>query len=258
MTEDPEEVLPEDRVATAGWNEEMRPGEAVEHQQDERDRDHREREQKQDHRDEAHPDEHRHPHEAHAGRAQIDDGDEEVDRGCQRRDAEDLQARHPEVYVGPGRKLPRRQIGVPEPARVGRGAEQEARVEEKAAQNEHPHTERIEPRKCDVPRPQHERDHVVEEHLAQRHDREEDHRRAVHGEQLVVELRRHEGIVGLRELNADEQRLDPAEEEEGQRADPVENRDPLVVDRRDPAPEAGLLAVSGADVRFLTENRSSH
>ena len=49
-------------------------------------------------------------------------------RGRQRRDAEDLQAEHPEVDVRcPGENCRRGQVGVAEPARVGRRAEQEAR-----------------------------------------------------------------------------------------------------------------------------------
>ncbi len=38
--------------------------------------------------------------------------------GGERRDAEDLEAEHPEVDVQPGRELPRGQVGVAEPAAV--------------------------------------------------------------------------------------------------------------------------------------------
>ena len=89
--------------------------------------------------------------------------DEEVDRRRQRRDAEDLEAEHPEVDVQPGRVLPRGQVGVAEPAAVGRRAEQEARVEEQAAEQEHPVAERVEPRERHVARADLQRDHEVEE-----------------------------------------------------------------------------------------------
>ena len=55
MAEDPEQVLPQQRVAAAGRDEEVGAEEAVEHQQDQRDRDDREGEQQQELRDEAHP-----------------------------------------------------------------------------------------------------------------------------------------------------------------------------------------------------------
>ncbi len=83
-------------------DEEVGAEEAVEHEQDERDRDDRERQQQQHLGDEAHPDEHRHAHQLHAGRAQVHDRDEEVDRRGQGRDAEDLETQQPEVDVHPG------------------------------------------------------------------------------------------------------------------------------------------------------------
>ena len=55
VAEDPEQVLPEDRVAAAGGHEEVGPEGPVDHQQDQRDRDDREGQQQQDLGDEAHP-----------------------------------------------------------------------------------------------------------------------------------------------------------------------------------------------------------
>ena len=67
-----------------------------------------------------HPAEHRQPHHLHARRPQVEDRDEEVEPRRERRDAQDLQAEQPEVDVGPGRELPLGQVGVAEPAAVGR------------------------------------------------------------------------------------------------------------------------------------------
>ena len=47
---------------------------------------------------------------------------------------------------------------------------------------------------------------------AERDDDEEDHRHAVHGEELVVEVGRVQLLAGRRELEADEHGLDAAEE----------------------------------------------
>jgi hypothetical protein len=60
----------------------------------------------------------------------------------------------------------------------------------------------------------------------------------VHREQLVVLLRVHEGLVGAGELQADEEGLGPADQEEGECRDPVQDPDLLVVDGGDPPPEA--------------------
>ena len=90
---------------------------------------------------------------------------------------------------GPGENWREVRLRVAEPAGVGRGAEEEAGVEQQAAEQEDPVAERVQPRERHVARADHERDQVVEEHRAQRHDREEDHGRAVHREQLVVRVR---------------------------------------------------------------------
>src|SRR6185295_15339110 len=68
---------------------------------------------------------------------------------------------------------------------------------------------------------------------------------AVHGEQLVVGLRRNQSVLGLGQLEPDDQRLEAAEqkEEEGGRA--VQDADPLVIYGRNPAPQAGWLWLMG-------------
>src|SRR3712207_8606177 len=49
-----------------------------------------------------------------------------------------------------------------------------------------------------------------------RDDDQEDHRRAVHGEHLVVHLRREERVLRRPQLDAHEERLGPAQQEEDQ------------------------------------------
>ena len=51
-------------------------------------------------------------------------------------------------------------------------------------------------------------------------------------------------LSGAAQLDAKQQRLDAAHQEEEERGGAVEDPDPLVVDRGDPAPEPGLLAVA--------------
>jgi hypothetical protein len=92
MPEDPEQVLPEQRVGAGGHLVEVGAEEPVELQEDERDRDDREGQDDQELRHERHPREHRHAHQVHPRRAHVDDRGGEVERGRQRRDTEDLDA----------------------------------------------------------------------------------------------------------------------------------------------------------------------
>ena len=60
---------------------------------------------------------------------------------------------------------------------------------------------------------------------------EEDHRRAVHREELVVRLRLDDVRVGLRQLGADDQRENASREEEREARCDVQDPDLLVVGR---------------------------
>ena len=200
------------------------------------DRDDRQRERQKELHDEAHPHEHRHPEQRHAGRAHVDHGHGEVDRADGRRDTGDQQAERVERHAiaGVGRRVRR----VREPAAVGAAAQEPARVQEQPAEQEHPELKRVQPRERDVARPDHQRDQVVEERGRHRHDEQEDHRQAVHREDLVVLLGVQHRVARLRQLRPDQQRLDPTDDEEQERRDAVHDPDLLVVHRGEPAPEA--------------------
>src|SRR5689334_21652861 len=99
MSEDPEEVLPEQRITILGKLVEVGAKEAVELQKYERDRDHRKREHDQKLLDERHPRDDRHAHEVNTRRAHVDDRRDEVESSRERRDAEDLEPEHPEIDV---------------------------------------------------------------------------------------------------------------------------------------------------------------
>ena len=242
MAEDPEEVLPEERVGAAGGRVEERAEEAVEHQQDQRHRDRGERQDDQELDHEAHPHEERHPHQRHAGRAHVDDGHDEVEACHQRRNAEYLQAQHPEVDAVGRRELRRGEVGVPEPAAVRDSIHEEAQMQEEGAGEEDPVGQGVQPRERHVAGPDHERDHVVEERRAHRHDRQEHHGRAVHGEQLVEARGADQRVVRVRELQAHDDGLQPSHQEEEEGGDAVELADSLVVHGRDPGPEDGAGA----------------
>ncbi len=59
-------------------------------------------------------------------------------------------------------------------------------------------------------------------------------------EKLVVLLGREQRLVRAGELQAHDQRLDPADHEEDESGDEIADADRLVVDAREPADQAGL------------------
>ena len=100
VSEEPEEVLPEQRRSTSGredgvadtqvsGNEEGGTEEAVAKQEDARGQEHGKRQQREDGGYKPVPTGERHGGERHFGRAHIDHGGDDVDRAEQRSDAED-------------------------------------------------------------------------------------------------------------------------------------------------------------------------
>jgi hypothetical protein len=73
VAEEPEEVLPEERLAAARGVEEVRPGHAVEQQHAEAGGEDREREEEEDRGDEERPDDEREAEPRHARRPHVDD-----------------------------------------------------------------------------------------------------------------------------------------------------------------------------------------
>ena len=94
-----------------------------------------------------------------------------------------------------------------------------------------------------------ERHEEVREAGPERDDEQEDHRRSVDREQLVVRVTRDERLVRLRELRAHEQGEEPAGGEEDERRSDVEHADPLVVDRRDPRRDPAAAPVGAVRLR---------
>ena len=144
----------------------------------------------------------------------------------------------------------RRQRHVAAPAGLGRGEEQR-HVEDDPAGEQQPVGEGVQAREGHVARADHQRQEVVAQAGHHRHDEQEDHRRPVHREQLVVGLRSDQVVVRDAQLQAHQQRLDPAEQEEHEGRDHVQDPDLLVVGRgQPPRPAAALgLGVVGDDLR---------
>jgi hypothetical protein len=239
MAEDPEQVLPQQGVGAGGHVEELGTEQPLKTEEEQRHGDDRHREQEQELHHQHHPREHRHLHEAHARRAHVQDGHDEVDGAGQRRDAGDLQGEQPEVDAVGGREDRPGVRRVAEPAAVGCPAEEPAEVQEDAGRDECPQTERVEPGEGDVAGADLQRHEVVAEGGRHGHHEEEDHRGGVHGEHLVVRLRAQHVSVRPSELQADQQRLDPAHHEKDQGDGAVHDADLLVIDGEDPVLPTG-------------------
>ena len=230
--------------------EERRPEVAVQQQHRDRGGQRRDRQDHEVRVDQHRPHEQRHPAPAHAGRAHVVDRRDEVDRAEDRGQAREVDHVDPRLLPVGWRELLQRQRHVGEPAGLRRREEQRA-VQRDAAEQEHPVRPRVQPRERDVARPDHQRDEVVREARPHRHDDQEDHRRPVQREDLVVLLGRQERVLRRPELDPQQQRLDPAEHEEHEDRVEVEDPDLLVIGGRQPRDPAAPRAVDvvGDDLR---------
>ncbi len=134
---------------------------------------------------------------------------------------------------------------VVEPAAVGTAAKKPRGVHEEGAEEVDPITERVEARERNVPSADLQRDEVVHEARGHRHDEQEDHRHAVHGEHLVVQVGRQQRLVRGSQLGAQQECFDAADDEEHHRRAAVHDADALVVHRGDPRAPPGGAAGAG-------------
>ena len=204
--------------------------------------DHRHREDDQHRVGQDRPDEQRQPAPGHALRAHVCDRRVEVDRPDDRGQPRQVDQVDPRVLAAAGRVDRAGQRRVAGPARFRRVPEERG-VEDDPARQEQPEGERVQARVGHVAGADHQRHEVVREARHHRHDEQEDHRRPVHREQLVVGLGADQRVVRRAQLQAHHQRLDAPQAEEHEREDHVHDPDPLVVGGRDPARPAFLLVL---------------
>ncbi len=266
VRQEPEQVLPEERVAAAGpgedlaaddeaaREEEARPGDTIHQLHGRSGLERREGHEQQEGRDELGPHEEGESQEREPLGAELDDGRDEVDGSEQRRgDQED----HPDEphRLALARQDGEGRVGGP-PGLRGSAGHQEAGQHRHAAEEEEPVARHVQPRERHVRGSNLERDHEVPESSDSEGDHpEEDHDGAVHRPELVVELREHRPARHARlaedpaeqrqrgarvgELPAHEHHQRKAEEEKQQAGDRVLDADDLVVGGEDVlAPEA--------------------
>ena len=235
----------------------MRPELAVHPEQEEGEADGRHG-QENAHRDRRRsPDHDRDPVDRHAGRPTPQEGDDEVRRADRRGYAEEDHAEGIEIHVRAGIEVLQRIGRVVEPAIIRRRADQEAGIHEQAGGQIHPVGEGVQPRKRHVPRAEEQREQIVREARQDRQGIEEDHRDAVHREQLVVLFRGHHALLGPGELNPHDQCLDAARDEEGEGRDDVADADFLVIDGANPAHQAGIRLPDRLEPGFQFRGRDA-
>ncbi len=261
VAQKPEEVLPQERTAAAGRSferdatnhettrqEEARAGIAIHQLEDRRRLQRRKREQEEQRRHQLRPDEKGEPAQGEARRAQLDDRRDDIHRVERCGQSQKVNAGQPQVLPACGEDGKRR---VRRPAGVGGAArDEEADRHQQPGGEIDPVAGGVETREGHLGSADVERHQVIAEGAGQeRDDGEEDHDRAVHGHELVVELGRHVGArrVGWsdgggergrqrrrrpRELPSHQQHQEEADDQEGDGGQRVLQSDGFVVSQR--------------------------
>jgi hypothetical protein len=230
VAEHPEDVLPEQRLATELGVEEARDVLSIELEHRGADDQRREREDDHDAGDQHRPRVERQPRQRHAGRAHAQHADDQLGGRAHGGHLGHAQADVPEVEAEAGRVLRPGERHVGEPAAVRRQAEDEAREDEEPAEEVRPEAERGHARERQLARAQHQRQHVGGDRLEERDDEQEHHGRPVHREELIVGAGVEHRRVRPRELQAHDEGHGAGGQEEGEGRDHVALRQRDVLD----------------------------
>ena len=157
-----------------------------------------------------------------------------------------IEPERPEIGGGAGRErvLGERRVG--EPAESGCSARDEAQVNHQAAEQRDPKSEGVQPRKGHVAGADHQRHQIVADADQNRHADEEDHRRAVHREELVECVGAEHAVARIEELPTHQQRFNAADHEKHDAHQHIHDADLLVIDRRRPLVEQSRPAQIGS------------
>ena len=241
VSEEPEQVLPQQHVTVAGDShafaaddeaarqEEARAGDAIHPLEHGGGLQRGEGQEQQERRDELGPDEEGQAKPGQAGGTQLNDRGDEVQRAQQRREDQAQHAEQPERLSGRC-KVRERRIGRPARHRRPAGRE-EAGEHDDAAHGVEPVAGEVDAWERHVGRADLQRYDVVAERAhRQRHDAEEHHDRAVQRPEPVVHLWGDPGCPArIRKLPAHDDHEDEAHQEEEEAGEAVEKPDDLVV-----------------------------
>ena len=236
MAEEPENVLIHHRIAAAGRIEEAGAKVAVGQRHGDGACQHGHHRYQQVGGDQPSPAKHRHFHQRHAGCAHVQNGHDDVDRTHDGRSTQDMHRKNTRIH---GWAHLQRQRRVQRPARSGRTARHEERAcKHQAGRNQQPEAEIIHARKSHVGCANLQRNHPVCEADKGRHDGAEHHDQAVHGGELIEQLRVHQLQSRLEQLGADQQRKHTAEHQHEEAEQQVQRAYVFVVGGKNPATPA--------------------
>ena len=115
-------------------------------------------------------------------------------------------------------------------------------MQENSTKRDTPETESVEARERHVARADLQGKNVINETEQRRHHDEKDHRRAMHGEELVECVGVEKIVVRHCQLEADEKRFQSADDEKEERRHHIKNSDPFVINGGEPGePIVGAL-----------------
>ena len=236
---EPEEVLEEHWIAAQRGIEDADVEDALAEQQDDGDRQNRRAQHLDQRGGVIRPDEQRHARPGHSGGAHPVYGDDEVEAGENRREAGDEDAErggdHPAIGIGGA-------VGSVEgPASVD-AARQHGEQGEQSTDHQQIPAQQVDARKRQIARADHHRQKEIAERRGNRRNQEEEHHgHTVHGEQLVIRVRRHEVTRRREQFHADHGGESAAQEKEQGNGGQVEQADALVVFGEQPGFETVAL-----------------
>ncbi|CKS75091.1 Uncharacterised protein [Mycobacterium tuberculosis] len=213
-------------------------------------REQRERNQYQDGRHHDVPGEDRHPEHRHPGCAHAHHGGDHVDRAQDGAQTRNDQTHDPQVAPGAGRVngVGQRRVGGPPEVR-GPARSDEAGCPDGGAKYEQPERKGVQPGEGHVGCADLQRQHQVGETKHNRRGIEQQHDRAVHGEQLVELLIRQELQTGCGQLGPHQQRQQATDEEKAYARDAVHDADHLVIGGGDQLVDQAPLGTGAGRVR---------
>ncbi len=240
VAEEPEQVLVQNHVAAVLRIEEVRAVMSLEQQLEHRNGKRGKRHENEQRRRENLPCEDRHAPHRHSGRAIENNRRCEIHRDHDRRNTVEEDADDPQILPAAGAGDLRRKGCVRGPAGGGSAAFREhAAKDRKAADHEEIDAEGVQPRKCHVRRADLQGHQIVSQAESDRRDDQENHRRAVQGEYLVVRMRRDDILMRLGQLQPDHEREQARDDEEESAGHDVHDADRLVVRGRQPMRHTG-------------------
>jgi hypothetical protein len=182
------------------------------------------------------PDKQWHAQQRHGGCAQIDDGDDHVDRAENRGNSHQVNGKDHHGKIIPILQHQRR---IHRPPRPGRTAgDEKSRQQEQESERQNPEAEVVQARQRHIGRADLQRYHPVRESRPSRHDCAKDHDQPVHGRERVEKLRIQKLQPRLKQLQPDQHREGAADQPHQASEKEVHRADVLVIRGIDPAAPA--------------------